>query len=124
MTDNTLDYGKLLSDFMGLTGANEEEAFNWLEMTNYKLQTSIDLYFSSHQSSSSHFPAIQENNKNLLDEDYVRQPDAVKRQRLVNDVAFIGYFTQINFDLHDNRNKGGKANSFSLQFRCWFQTIE
>ena len=34
----SIDYGNLLNDFISLTGSNEEEALNWLDISNYQLQ--------------------------------------------------------------------------------------
>ena len=91
---DSIDYGNLLNDFISLTGSNEEEALNWLDISNYQLQTAIELYFSNHHQPSSSSNANQQKQSNkisLQDDDYVREPDTVKRQRLVSDIAFLGY---------------------------------
>ena len=81
--------------FMTLTGlTNEVEASHWLEMANSNLEMAVELFFNhgansfpSHSSTKQQIrppPSI-----NNVDDDYVRKPDSVKRQRLV-DIIEIG----------------------------------
>mmetsp|Transcript_8801 Transcript_8801/g.14640 ORF Transcript_8801/g.14640 Transcript_8801/m.14640 type:complete len:339 (+) Transcript_8801:73-1089(+) len=109
------DESALVGQFSAITGVNPTEATNWLEMSGFVLQDSIDLFFSAnpgdhqqgqvstHTSStsgdaalaaslaSSSDPVTQSNSSRrgsfddpFGDDEDIRRPDRVKRQRLLD----------------------------------------
>ncbi len=96
---------ELVANFSGITGADTVDAIKWLEIGGYILEDAVGLYFSNQQdasqslnhvneqydsrssghSSSQGIPSHSYNN----DLDEIRQPDRVKRQRLVEDTFSI-----------------------------------
>lgn len=84
--------------FVAITGASQDEALNWLEMTGYVLQDAVDLFFNSggaNHTTGSSAPALRGQHKHSFDDSYeddenVRAPDKVKRQKLVNTEAYLG----------------------------------
>jgi hypothetical protein len=86
----------LCKQFSLLTGASSNEALNWLEMTGFVLQDAIDLYFDSGSSGGnlSNLPPApcEASAQEVIDfnDDFVRKPDEVVRQKLVDSAAYLG----------------------------------
>ena len=90
----------MIDEFISITGAASIEAMHYLEMTDYNLEQSIDIYLSqssnnndnnNHISSSIVNNNQQKHNRNdnYDDNDFIiRKPDEVKRQKLVE--AYVG----------------------------------
>lgn len=95
----------LVADFSAVTGATEVEAQNWLEMAGFVLEDAVQLFFGAGgQGDQPQGSADNVNGKSkgkhsyddpysvLEDEDNVRLPDQVKRQKLVDTEAYLGSF--------------------------------
>lgn len=92
-----MDQGDLCSQFAGITGTSSTEALNWLEMAGFELQSALDLFFNAAPGSNGQggLPAGTSSRKHSFDdhydfeEDEVRRPDEVKRQRLVETEQYL-----------------------------------
>jgi len=89
-----------IEEFTSITGASATEAENWLEMAGFVLADAVELFFSSGGQSGQPTDSSsgRSSDKRDLDqayagydeEDEVRLPDQVKRQKLVDTDAFLG----------------------------------
>jgi hypothetical protein len=84
----------LCAQFTSVTGTSATEALNWLEMAGFELQEAISLYFNSQgvEERVTQLPAQKESYDDRFgyEEDEVRRPDEVKRQKLVDTDAYLG----------------------------------
>lgn len=89
-----------IDDFTSITGASAKEAENWLEMAGFVLADAVELFFSSGGQSDQPTDSSNDraSDKRHLDQSYamydeeeeVRMPDQVKRQKLVDTDAYLG----------------------------------
>jgi hypothetical protein len=79
---------ELVNEFIGCTGASIEIAENMLAISDYDLTTAIDLYFASQNDTSqtSQYKEVESFNyyKQNDEEEKIRAPISVKRQKLIN----------------------------------------
>jgi hypothetical protein len=88
-----------INDFMNMTNASEDIAYKWLEIGGFDLSTSVELYLSSFTVTESNENAqlqkilnnteTYSNSDSYNDTDYVRQPDKIKRQVLLEDSNYF-----------------------------------
>lgn len=89
-----------IEEFSSITGASAAEAENWLEMAGFVLTDAVELFFSSggQGDQPTDSSSDRKSDKRDLDqayaryneEDEVRLPDQVKRQKLVDTDAYLG----------------------------------
>ena len=87
----------LCAEFCSLTGTDTDEAMNWLEMAGFELQDAVGLYFNAtgeevaNQQGNLSRSSKESREEHFVDEDdFVRKPDEVKRQKLMDTGAYIG----------------------------------
>jgi hypothetical protein len=87
----------LIESFIKETGAAEDAAKKWLEIGEFDLKTAINLYYQSNESCfgnqnhenvesiySPNYVPIKTNYCDYNDEENIRRPDQIKRQKLVD----------------------------------------
>ncbi len=89
-----------IEEFTSITGASATEAENWLEMAGFVLADAVELFFSSGGQSGQPTDSSSDRSSDKRDlgqayagygeEDEVRLPDQVKRQKLVDTDAYLG----------------------------------
>lgn len=89
-----MDQAELVEQFSGLTSTSSTEALNWLEMAGFELQAALDLFFNAAGGEEvvtqpAHRKETHEERFDY-DEDEVRMPDEVKRQKLVDTDVYLG----------------------------------
>lgn len=107
--------------FASVTEASEDEALNWLEMTGFVLQDAVDLYFNSGGAEPAAGSASSGSRKHSYDqgfedEENVRLPDQVKRQKLVDTDPYLGDTSS------GSHHCITEANVYCLQYTVLFNT--